>query len=220
MHFPYAIAVDGTGNVFSANGNNTVSKFNSSGTGKTLFTGGGLDVPYAVAIDASENVWIANGDNFTQANSISKFSNTGTPATGQPFTGGGLACLPYSLAIDANGNVWAGNSNSPLVSELSSSGTPISGPGYRTPAWVSAIAVDGSNTVWTANGDGSVSRLAHNGAAISPTMGYISNHRRLARVGLAIDATGNVWTTDANLNALFEYVACGFADCGAARRWQ
>ena len=134
MQCPYAIAVDGTGNVFSANGNNTVSKFNSAGTGTALFTGGGLDVPYAVAIDASENVWIANGDGAPQpqANSISKFSNTGTAAAAQAFTGGGLA-VPYSVAIDANGSVWAGNTYFPLVSELNSIGTPLSGAGYATP---------------------------------------------------------------------------------------
>ncbi len=204
MHFPYAIAVDGTGNVFSANGNNTVSKFNSAGAGTALFKGGGLDVPYAVAIDASENVWIANGDGQPQANSISKFSNSGKAAAVQAFTGAGLS-VPYSVAIDANGSVWAGNTYFPLVSELNSIGTPLSGAGYATPAWVSAVAIDGSNTVWTANGDGSVSRLANNGAAISPAMGYISN-QATGEVGIAIDATGNVWTTDANLNAVFEYV--------------
>jgi hypothetical protein len=208
MQFVYAIAVDGTGNVFSANGNNTVSKFNSAGTGTALFTGGGLDVPYAVAIDASENVWIANGDGGApqqpQANSISKFSNTGTAAAAQAFTGGGLA-VPNSVAIDANGSVWAGNTYFPLVSELNSIGTPLSGPGYATPDLVNAVTIDGSNTVWTANGDGSVSRLANNGSAISPATGYISNQATY-ELGIAIDATGNVWTTDQYVNALFEYV--------------
>jgi hypothetical protein len=206
MQWPYAIAVDGTGDVFSANGNNTVSKFNSTGTGMKLFTGGGLDVPYAVAIDASENVWIANGDGLPQpqANSISKFSNSGTAAAVQAFTGGGLA-VPYSVAIDANGSVWAGNTYFPLVSELNSIGTPLSGAGYATPDWVSAVAIDGSNTVWTANADGSVSRLANNGASISPATGYISNQATY-EIGIAIDATGNVWTTDGDVNALFEYV--------------
>lgn len=202
MFYPYDIAVDGTGNVFTANGNNTVTKFSSTGSGVSLFTGGGLAVPYAVAIDASENVWIANGQN--SANSISKFNNTGTPAATQAYTGGGLN-VPYSVAIDAGGNVWAGNSYYPLVSELNSAGSPLSGSGYQTPDWVASIAVDGSNTVWTANGDGSVSHFANNGTAISPSMGYISPEAT-GEVGIAIDASGNVWTTDATVNSLFEYV--------------
>ncbi len=206
MLYPYDIAIDGSGNVFTANGNNTVTKFNSNGSGLSLFTGGGLDVPYAVAIDASENVWIANGDGpFPDfANSISKFSNSGTPAATQAYTGGGLD-VPYSVAIDANGNVWAGNSYYPLVSKLNSAGSPLSGSGYQTPDWVSDIVVDGSNTVWTANGDGSVSRFSNNGTAITPSMGYISPEAT-GEVGIAIDASGNVWTTDATVNSLFEYV--------------
>jgi streptogramin lyase len=206
MLYPYDIAVDGKGSVFTSNGNNTVAKFNSAGAGQSLFVGGGMDVPYAVAIDSSENVWIANGDGppYTSANSISKFSDSGTPVTMQAYTGGGLN-VPFSLAIDANGNVWAGNSYFPLVSELSSTGSPLSGAGYQTPDWVSDIVVDGSNTVWTANADGSISRFANNGTAISPAKGYISPEAT-GEVGIAIDASGNVWTTDASLNSLFEYV--------------
>jgi streptogramin lyase len=206
MLYPYDVAVDGSGNVFTSNGNNTVSKFSSTGSGLSLFTGGGLAVPFAVAIDASENVWIANGQAppQTPADSISKFSNAGTPAATQAYTGGGLN-VPYSVAIDATGNVWAGNSYFPLVSELNSAGSPLSGSGYQTPDWVSAIAVDGSNTVWTANGDGSLSRFANNGTAITPSMGYISPEAT-GEVGIAIDASGNVWTTDATVNSLFEYV--------------
>ena len=206
MLYPYDVAVDGSGNVFTSNGNNTVTKFNSAGTGQALFTGGGLDVPYAVAIDASENVWIANGDGppSTTADSISKFSNSGTPAASQAYTGGGLN-VPQSVAIDAGGNVWAGSTYYPLLSALSSTGTPLSGSGYQTPDWVSDVAVDGSNTVWTANGDGSVSRFANNGTAITPVTGYISPEAT-GEVGIAIDASGNVWTTDASVNSLFEYI--------------
>jgi streptogramin lyase len=206
MQYPYDLTVDGNGNVFTANGNNTVGKFNSAGAATSLFTGGGLNVPYAVAIDASENVWVANGAGgySAAANSISKFSNTGAAAGLQAYTGGGLN-VPYSLAIDAGGNVWAGNSNAAAVSELNSSGAALSGPGFATPAWVSDVAVDGSNTIWTANWDGSVSRFANNGTTITPATGYISPEAT-SEIGVAIDASGNVWTTDASVNSIFEYV--------------
>ena len=199
--YPYDIAIDGTGNVFTANGNNTVSKLNSSGTSQALFTGGGLDVPYAVAIDSSANVWVANADVATRANSISKFSNTGTPTA---YTGGGLA-NPVALAVDAGGNVWAANFDAPSISKMSSTGVPLSGTGYATPNETSALAVDGSNTVWTTNLDGSVSRFANSGTAISPSTGYVSAGAT-SGVGIAIDASGNVWTTDYYLNSVFEYI--------------
>ena len=194
MQFPYDLAVDGNGNVFTADGNNTVAKFNSSGSAEKLITGGGLDVPFAVALDGGENLWIANGDSDPQANTLSKFSNNGVTAATTGFSGGGLT-VPYFVAVDATGNVWAANFDSPQVSELSSSGMPLSGAGYAMPNEVSALAIDGDNTVWTANTDGSVSHLANSGAALSPESGYVSSDATAA-VGLVIDGSGNVWTTD------------------------
>jgi hypothetical protein len=204
MLYPYAIAIDGTGNVFTANGNNSVSKLSSAGNSLGLFVGGGMDVPYSLAIDASSNIWVANGDSQSQANSVSEFSNTGTALTTTPYTGGGLSA-PVGIAIDAGGNVWAANFNKPSISKLNSAGVALSGTGYVTPNETSALAIDGSNTVWTANVDGSVSRFANTGAAISPATGYISAGATAA-VGIAIDASGNVWTTDYYVNSLFEYI--------------
>jgi hypothetical protein len=204
MEYPYDIAIDGANNIFTANGNNTVSKISSSGTPVGLFKGGGMDVPYALAIDGSENVWVANADDSTQSNSISKLSNSGTPMTLTAYTGGGLNS-PVGLAVDANGNVWAANFGSASVSEMSSTGAPLSGNGFTTPNDTSAIVVDGSNTVWTANTDGSVSRFASSGAALSPAKGYVTAGAS-AEVGIAVDASGNVWTTDYYKNSLYEYV--------------
>jgi hypothetical protein len=204
MLYPYAIAIDGTGNIFTANGNNSVSKLNSAGSSMGLFVGGGMDVPYSLAVDGSSNIWVANGDSQSQANSVSKFSNTGTALTTTPYSGGGLA-TPVGIAVDAGGNVWAANFDKPAISKLNSAGVALSGTGYVTPNETSALAIDGSNTVWTANVDGSVSRFANSGTAISPSTGYISAGATAA-VGIAIDASGNVWTTDYYVNSLFEYI--------------
>jgi ligand-binding sensor domain-containing protein len=109
------------------------------------------------------------------------------------------------VAIDANRNAWVANFDNAVVSKLDSTGAPLSGAGYRVPADVASIAVDGSNTIWTANADGSVSHLSNTGAALSPMSGYISNGAT-AEVGIAIDASGNVWTTDNYVDSLFEYI--------------
>jgi hypothetical protein len=204
MQYPYAIAIDGSNNVYTANGNNTVSKLSSTGSSLGLFTGAGMDVPYSIAIDGSSNIWIANGDESSMANSISKLTSTGTPLTTVPYKGGGLN-VPVGIAVDANGNVWAANFDAPLVSAMSSTGVPLSPTGYATPADTSAIVVDGNNTIWTANTDGSVSRFTSSGAALSPTKGYLATGAT-AMVGIAVDGSGNVWTTDYYSNKLFEYV--------------
>jgi streptogramin lyase len=201
MSQPVAIALDALGNVFTANENNTVTKFNPAGSPMAQFTGGNLDIPYAIAVDASQNVWIANRG---RSSSVSKFSNGGTPANVTGYSGGGMS-TPYGIAIDATGDVWVANFSSASVSELNSAGTPLSGAGYSTPADVSAVAVDGNNTIWTANTDGSVSRLSASGSPISPSMGYVSAGAT-GEVGIAMDASGNVWTTDNSVNSIFEYV--------------
>jgi len=206
----YGIALDAAGNIFTANYNSTVTKLNAAGASIGQFTGGGLNFGYAVAIDKSQNVWVPNaGPLLTPGDTISSFSNSGTAASPSGFLGGGLNG-PESVAIDATGNVWAGNFSSSSVSKFSSAGSPLSNAGYATPAPVAGIAVDGSNTIWTANADGSVSHLSNSGTAISPATGYLAP-AATGEVGIAIDASGNVWTTDAYQNAanqysLFEYI--------------
>ncbi len=198
---PFALALDAAGNVFTANGNNTVTKLNSSGTLKATIVNGGLDYPYAVAIDSSQSLWVAN---YGVSNSVSRFSNTGTPVSTTASTGGGISGA-VGVAVDAHSNVWVANFNSSSVSQLNSAGTPLSGTGFATSADVSAVAIDGSNTVWAANTDGSISHLASNGTAISPATGYVSAGAT-GEVGIAIDPSGNVWTTDNYVNSIFEYV--------------
>lgn len=206
---PFALAIDGSGNVFTANDNNSVTKLNSSGVATGQFINGGLDHPFAIAVDANQNIWVANSG---VSNSVSRFSNGGTAASLSGFTGGGINGA-VGVAVDATGNAWVANFNATAVnnktvglSELNSSGSPLSGgAGYTTPADVSAIAIDGNNTVWTANTDGSISHLANNGTPLSPSTGYVSAGAT-GEVGIAIDASGNVWTTDNYVNSIFEYV--------------
>ena len=201
MARPAAIAVDANGNVFTANANNSVTKLTSSGAMAAQLTNGGLGTPFSVAIDAGQNAWVAN----VNGPSVSKFSNTGTAASTVGYSGGGLAS-PYWVALDANGNAWVANFDAATVTKLDASGNALSGSGFATANLTSSLAVDGDNTVWTANEDGSISRLANDGTSISPSTGY-SAPGATAEIGVVIDASGNVWTTDVfATNSLFQYV--------------
>jgi len=63
---PYGIAIDGLGNVWTANRFGwSISEFNSSGIAITPENGyytADLESPYGIAIDPSGNVWVANGN--------------------------------------------------------------------------------------------------------------------------------------------------------------
>ena len=201
LNLPYALALDSNGNVFTANGNNTVTKLSASGTAVGQFQQGGLDFPYALAVDSPQNVWVAN---YGYSNNVSKFSNSGTAASSTGFTGGGVNGA-VGIALDAQGNAWVASFDKPVVSKFGQDGSPLSGSGYSIPAGGASIVVDGDNTVWTANMDGSISHLSSTGAAISPSTGYISNGAT-AEVGIAIDLSGNVWTSDNYVNSVFEYI--------------
>ncbi|MGA7341951.1 MAG: hypothetical protein WBE72_16390 [Terracidiphilus sp.] len=81
VNTPYAIAIDGEGNVWTANnGNNSISEFGSSGTaisGSNGFTAGGiLNGPNGLAIDGSGNVWVTAGT----SNNLVEFVGAATPA--------------------------------------------------------------------------------------------------------------------------------------------
>ncbi len=74
---PYGIAIDGSGNIWVPNGDNSsVTKLTNSGFGAasgTPYFNGGLDGPGYVAIDGSGNAWLANHT------TLSEFNNPGTP---------------------------------------------------------------------------------------------------------------------------------------------
>ena len=76
---PSALAIDGAGSVWVANGNASVSQFTNLGTAISPtggYTGGGLSAPTGVAVDQAGNVWVSNGGN----NSITEIVGAATPA--------------------------------------------------------------------------------------------------------------------------------------------
>jgi hypothetical protein len=163
-----------------------------SGNGTVLFQGYGENgyPGGGIAIDTSGNVWI--GDDLM--GTVTELSNTGaiiSPIKG--FTGGGLNDS-VGLAIDASGHIWVANFGA-LVSELSSSGTPVTGSPFSGGGVGDAfrIAIDGSGNVWVGNYY-LVSELSNSGAPLSPSTGIGSFYYFC--YGLVVDGSGNVWRSD------------------------
>ncbi len=218
LSYPGGLAIDGNGNVWLANGGNSVSEFNSSGTAKSGpsgYTGSGMDDPWQIAIDASNNAWSSN---FLSAY-ITKISPTGVILSGSAgYTGSGFSD-PFYIAIDTSGNAWI--SDDTFLDELSPAGSVLSGSDGFSGAGLNEpgqIAIDSVGNVWAPNAGGgsgtSISKLSPAGAAISGPGGYTGGGLNAPQY-LAIDANGNVWVANTIGNSISEFNSSGTAITGS-----
>jgi len=171
---PEGVAVDGGGNVYVADTNNsTIRKVTPSGTVTTLAGAAGqtagtdgigtaarFNGPYAVAVDSAGNVYVADFFNAT----VRKITPAGTVTTlvglaqqvGFTDATGGAAKFnqPYGLAVDGGGNVFVADTYNRAVRKITAAGvvTTINGPSSRF-YYPQGIAVDGSENLYVADGD-------------------------------------------------------------------
>ena len=196
---PNSLAIDGSGDVWTANSSaDTATKLSSlgaplSGNG---FTGGGMNNPQAIAIDSSGNAWVANTGNST----VIELSTTGKSLSGTAGFALGISGNPWGIAIDGFGNAWIANHSGGTMTELSSSGALLSGAGFITGAGLYdglAIAIDGSDNAWVTTtgvvtGPDRVVELSSTGGVLSGGNGFLSD---IGAFGIAIDSAGNAWVT-------------------------
>jgi sugar lactone lactonase YvrE len=209
VYFPQGLAADTTGNVWVADyGDSLVSLLSSSGSavnGSTAWGSGQLSSPVAVAVDASHNAWLANQSSTT----ITRISADGSKVAQVSCCNGASG-----LAVDQGGNVWVANFFGNSISEVSSSGTVLlngqTGGGVDHPQ---AVAIDGAGRVWVGNfHKGTLSEFdgynsASPGLPLSPAGGLGTDAQLGTPFALAIDASGNLWVTNANgANAVTVFV--------------
>jgi hypothetical protein len=202
--FGVGIASDASGNIYGAD-SGIVCKYSAGGT---VSAASWPAIDSFPAVDGAGHVWVTNSPGEDSGIvSIGEFNSSLGLVSGEPSTGWSDYGPEYmqAVAIDAQGNAWAPSAlGVATVTELSSSGSVLSGSGYAIAADSSAIAIDGIDTVWTANQNGSLSHVAHGGTPISPSSGYQASGIT-GEYGIAVDASGNIWTSDVN-NYLVEWV--------------
>jgi hypothetical protein len=126
------------------------------------------------------------------------------------YTGSGLNS-PVAAAVDRSGNIWVANAAGNSVTEITHTGTVLSGASGYQPTGLStpsAIAFDGSGHAWVANaGTNTLSELSASGVNVgsSPfTGGGLSSP-----TGIAFDAFGNSWISNSGNNSVSEFSSTG-----------
>src|SRR5262245_9247328 len=161
---PRAIAVDPSDNVFVADQNDRVQKFNSSGVFQFKFATGGSSfgsvvAPSGVAVDRTTgDIYVSDG--FTERTSgiVQKFSSSGVfqlawgtagSGNGQFLNGSG------GVAVDSAGNVYATDLGNHRIEKFTSGGSFImswgsSGTGNGQFSAPEGVAIDASDNIYIA----------------------------------------------------------------------
>ena len=206
---PTAIAIDHNNDIFIANLNgNSVTELNTSGAAlnsSPLLASGNITVPTGIAVAPSGGeVLVTSG---SSAGSVAILSNTG--AYLQSLNDGTLVG-PVSLAYGGGQLVVSGFTTGASVagalSEFGSTGTaaansPVTS-GVGSPAGVASDGI--SFFVANNSASGGLSQFTYGSAtATSPGTGYgVLN----TPVGVAVDASGSVWTANSGSNTVAKFI--------------
>jgi hypothetical protein len=214
-----SVTIDSSGNAWFVSGNAVASVFEFSPTGVNKSTSLGYSSANCpcngTAADALGNVWsISSGMN----QGLTRFNSTG--AESQIFhtpSGFDLATL-LAVATDASGTLWIADRHYHGVWSFTPSPT---GGAYSAAPFANhaasgtipkGIAIDGASHKWVANNSSpfpSLTELSADGATnLSSNDGFgfqVNSPTVQGAYGIAIDGSGNVWSTDGGNNVI-EYV--------------
>ncbi|GAA3112526.1 hypothetical protein [Streptomyces echinatus] len=141
LHGPQGLTADKHGNIWVPNWRArsiTAYPAGNPAAAKSI-TAEGIDHPFVIATDQQGRAWINN------LRGVTVLTPDGKPTLHSPITGGGMAG-GKGITIDSLGNVWTSDSDTPSITEISSSGSvgpnsPIRAASLHRP-W--GIAVDGN----------------------------------------------------------------------------
>ena len=218
---PYAMTVDGAGNIYVTGASSTSTggddwatiKYNSAGVQQWLRTldGGGNSAAFAIETDQAGNVYVtgssASGFYFMTA----KYSAAGDQLWVQFFTTIGEGDAGVDLALDHEGNVYVTGYNVDINSfdiitiKYSPGGVELwvrrfdQGGGEDVPA---AIACDASGVYVTGRSGGSFTTIKYDFDGVEQWVrNYNAGHGSDSPADLIVDAAGSIYVTGRSTGA-------------------
>jgi len=215
FHYPYAVAVDGAGNVYVDDYSNNAIRKISKGIVTTLATG--FDDPEAIAVDKTGNVYLAdtNNNQITEITTNNTRINVGGNGT-SGFLDGSASNAEFSepdgVAVDNSGNVYVadyGNNvirkiSNGIVSTIAGNGTDgyVDGPGAAAEFYdVYGVAVDNSGNIYAADYENNAIRKITPGGIVSTYDPFYEPET------LALDSQGDLFV--ANNTEVWKFSSTG-----------
>jgi sugar lactone lactonase YvrE len=202
------VAVDGSGNVYIADGNSTVYKETPSAGGyaQSIVANSGLNEPQGIVVDGSGNVYFADG----ATNRVLKEAPSGSGYIQTVIANGGVNGLsePGAVAVDGSGNVYIADSDNNRVLKE----TPTAG-GYTQSVVANAsvnglngpqgVAVDRSGNVFIADSlNGRL--LKETFSAGSYTQSVLPTPGLEYPYAITLDVSGNIYIPDINASRVLK----------------
>lgn len=207
---PYAVAVDGSGNIYidDVAASAVFKETFSSGTyTQSIIPTSSLNSPTGVAVDGAGNIYISDTGN-SRVLKETPFEGAYNESVVADSTNNGILS-PVSLAVDGNGNVYFFATNDQNYQEYVFEETPSANGylqgtvPYSGVSWTGDLAVDGSGNVYivdTGNSQVIEETLTAGGYVQStvPTNGLNQPS------GIAVDGMGNIYVADIGGGPVFK----------------
>jgi hypothetical protein len=231
---PRAIATDPSDNVFVADQNDRVQKFNSSGVFQFKFATGGSSfgavvAPSGVAVDrTSGDIYVCDGFSERTSGIVQKFNSSGVfqlawgtagSGNGQFLNGAG------GVAVDSSGNVYVTDLGNHRVEKFTSAGSFISswgnsGTGNGQFSAPEGIVIDSTDNVYIADtGNHRIQKFNTSGTFVTKwgTNGT-GDGQFDTPWGVSVDGVGDLYVADTNNNRIQKFSATGtfISSCGAS----
>ncbi len=186
---PKGLAVDATGDVYVASGNNTILKFAPSGASLGSLTTTGLANPFGIAFGPDGAIWAANSND----NTIHRFSTTGKDLG--VFASANLSG-PEALSFDSAGNAYVSNNYGPFgdtIRKFSSTGTDLGVFVTTPPNGPNGSAFDAAGHFFVSIEGGA---QIHEYSSTGGDMGTFANLGTDHPIGLAFAPGGDLFVTE------------------------